>query len=109
MDTQQVLERFVITIPKFDEARVDPDDRTTRVKVFTSEIEVDPALLPDDEWRSTFYHHVKTLKDVAEHIVWNRAVMGFPEVEGFADRDEGVHWRFIKTTYEWVDLDDIEE
>lgn len=54
----------------------------------TVEVEINKSLLPDDEWRSVFYD-IYTLKEMAEHIAWNRCVMRFPgQVEGIAVEDE---------------------
>lgn len=57
--------------------------RTYRV-IATNEykVTIDDELLPDDEWRSVFYNF-HTMKQVAEHFVWNRRIQGWHDVEGF--------------------------
>lgn len=55
-----------------------------------SEIEIDESLLPNDEWRSTFYGDIDTLEKTAEHIgynmVANDAVLS--KLDGFADQPD---------------------
>lgn len=52
----------------------------------TVEVAVDDSLMPDDEWRATFYN-LKSLEQMAGHIVWNIVVQRFSQVEGIAPED----------------------
>lgn len=57
------------------------------------EVELDDSLVPDDEWRETFYAHINTLGDLAAHVAYNAAANGVRSIsrlDGFADRDDSL-------------------
>jgi len=63
-------------------------------------VSLDESLVPDDEWRSTFYPHIKTLADVASHAAYNAAVNNVTRLtvlDGFCDRDD----KLLKVDVEW--------
>lgn len=55
-------------------------------------VELDPSLLPDDEWREHFYP-IKTLEQLAEHFAYNRVANGIEDIsrlDGFADQEDSL-------------------
>ena len=60
--------------------------------VATVEVILDESLLPDDEWRGSFYN-LRTLADVAGHVAYNAVTNGVHRIsnlDGFADRDDSL-------------------
>ena len=56
----------------------------------TVTVEFDSSLLPDKEWRETFYN-ICTLQQLAEHFAYNRIANGIEDIsmlDGFADQEE---------------------
>lgn len=73
-----------------------------RVQVRTVvEVELDPSLLPDDEWRSQFYN-IKTLEELAKHFAYNKVTNGITLIsmlDGFADQDDSL------VSFDTLDID----
>jgi hypothetical protein len=103
------MQRFKIHLADPEHATYDPYFEETQVRLFTVDIEVDDSLIPDEKWKSTFYSGIQSLEHVSRHIIWNRVIMQFREVEGFADKEEGVDWIIHSSSYEWVNVDRAHE
>lgn len=65
--------------------------KVKRTVLVTTEVEVefDDSLLPDDEWRESFYQ-IHTLEQLAEHLGYNYVVNNavLRQLDGFADRNK---------------------
>lgn len=57
-------------------------------------LKLDTSLIPDQEWRDTFYDF-HTLRDIANHYVWNMYRQGFSSVEGLFEEQH-------KPPYLWI-------
>lgn len=68
--------------------------RVTRRVVVTTVVDVDfdPAIMPDDDWREHFYRDITDHDRLAEHLAYNYVVNGtylLSQLDGFADREDG--------------------
>lgn len=61
--------------------------KKTVTVTITVDLEFDDSLLPDKEWRETFYN-IHTIEQLAEHLAYNNVVnaCNLSQIDGFADR-----------------------